>query len=554
MRRTMPHCAGFTAGTNLAFAIGLLAVLTVGCSPRETVADRAAREGRLLLGNGAEPEDLDPHIVTGVPEANIVRTLFEGLTAYSADARTIVPGVAQRWEVAPDGSAWTFFLRHDARWSNGDPVTAHDFEFSWRRVLTPSVGNRYTYLYEGIRGALEFAQGDIPWEETGIRALDEWTFRVEFDQPVPYFDRLVTHNTFYPVHRPTLEAHGAVATRGTAWTRPGNLVGNGPFQLHTWRHNKFIEVRPNPYYWDRESVALTSVRFFPIDSLDTEERAFRTGQLHITGNVPPHRIPRLRESGAPELRIAPMLAVYFLNLNNERPPLDDARVRRALALAIDRDAIVRQVTQGGEIPAYNLLPPEIFAPEPTPGFVADAAEARRLLAAAGFPGGAGFPRLEYLYNTSESHRAIAEAIQQMWRRELGIDIVLVNQEWQVYLASQRAGQFWISRAGWVASYSDGTVFSNLMLSHSGNNNARFRHAGYDQVATAVRHELDPAERHRLFVRAAEILVEEMPVVPLYYYTSKSLVHPAVEGWHDSPLDIHPLKYVRLNPAAIRPRR
>jgi oligopeptide transport system substrate-binding protein len=548
MLRSTSACAFATAGSAVALALFVLS-FAPGCSSRETVVERATREGRLLLGNGAEPEDLDPHIVTGLPEFRIVSTLFEGLTAYSADTRTVVPGVAASWEVAPDGSRWTFWLREDARWSNGDPVTAHDFEFGWRRVLTPGVGNRYTYLYEGIRGALEFARGEVPWEETGIRAVDAHTLQVEFVQPVPYFDRLITHQTFYPVHRPTLEAHGAVATRGTAWTRPGNLVGNGPFQLHAWRHNEFIEVRPNPHYWDRGRVALSSVRFFPIDSLDTEERAFRTGQLHVTSSVPPHRIPRLRESGAPELRISPMFAVYFLNLNNERPPLDDPRVRRALALAIDRNALVRQVTQGGEIPAYNLLPPDIFAPDSPPGFTADADEARRLLATAGFPGGAGFPRLEYLYNTSESHRAIAEAIQQMWRRELGIDIVLSNQEWQVYLASQRAGQFWVSRAGWVASYHDGTVFSNLLLSHSGNNNARFHHAGYDQVATAVRHELDPAERRRQFQRAGEILVEQMPIVPLYYYTAKRLVHPAVAGWHDSPLDIHPLKYVCLTGAA-----
>jgi len=521
------------------------ALLFSGCSRQESPADRALRDGILLIGNGTEPEDLDPHITTGVPEYKLTSALFEGLTAYAPDDLAVIPGVAERWEVSDDGLIYTFHLRQNARWSNGDPVTAHDFEFAWRRILSPKLGNRYTYLFEPIRHATAFHAGEKTWSEVGIRALDAHTFRVELVHPVPYLPGLLTHNTFSPVHPATIERHGAIDQRGTAWTRPGNLVGNGPFILTEWRSNSVIEMRPNPHYWDRAAVKLNAVRWFPIESADTEERAFRSGQLHITNTVPSHLIPRMQAAGAPELRIADFLAVYYYEFNVNRPPLNDPRVRRALSMAIDRAALVRSVTQGGETPAFSLLNPGTLDNRPAPGFTEDLAEARRLLAEAGFPEGRGFPRLEILYNTLEAHRAIAEAIQQMWRVNLGIDLRLTNQEWQVYLGNRRQGNYDIARAGWVASYNDGTVFSNLLLTGAGNNNSGFANARYDEIAAQVAREGDRTRRVDLFHQLGAILAAEMPVMPIYYYTSKNLVDPRVRGWHDTLLDIHPLKGVHF---------
>ena len=536
----LPPSAVLTNLTALAAAL-----LLTACGRRETAVTAGIRDQVLLIGNGAEPEDLDPHIVTGVPEYRLVSALFEGLTAYDPTDLTPVPGVAARWDISPDHLTYTFHLRTDARWSNGDPVTAHDFSYAWRRVLSPALGNRYTYLYDGVRGAADFYAGRVPWEEVGIRALDDHTFEVELLAPIPYLPGLLTHNTFYPVHRATIEAHGRMDQRGTPWTRPGNLVGNGAFLLHEWRHNAAIEVRPNPHYWEADTVRLAAVRFFPMESADTEDRAYRAGQLHVTGTIPSHLVPRLRDSGAPELRLAPLLGVYYYELNHRRPPLDDARVRRALSLALDRTALVTAVTQGGEQPAQSFIHPGLLGGDAGPTFTEDLADARRLLADAGFPDGAGFPRLEIVFNTLESHRAIAETIQQMWRRNLGIDLLLTNQEWQVYLGNRRAHQFDLARAGWVASYQDGTVFSNLLMTDSGNNHTGWSNPAYDRLATAVRHEPDPAERLRLFHAASALLNADMPVIPLYFYTSKRLVHPAVRGWHDTLLDIHPLKNVYL---------
>jgi oligopeptide transport system substrate-binding protein len=530
-------------------AAALLALTLVfllgGCRRGETPADRAMREGILLLGNGTEPEDLDPHITTGMPEYRITAALFEGLTSYAAKDLAIEGGVAARWEISDDGLVYTFHLRPEARWSNGDPVTAHDFAYGWRRVLSPALGNRYTYLYDPVRGATAFHAGQIPWEDVGIKALDDHTFRVGLDHPVPYLLGLLTHNTFYPVHRATIERHGRMDQRGTPWTQPGNLVSNGPFQLHHWRNASLIEVRPNPHYWDRGAVKLNAIRVFPIESADTEERAFRNGQLHATNTIPRHLLPRLRERQAPELRLAPFLGVYYYEFNATRPPLDDPRVRRALSLAIDRTLLVERVTRGNEEPAYSFLHPGTLGGRPAPRFQADIDEARRLLAEAGFPGGEGFPRLDILYNTLESHRILAEALQQMWRVNLGINLRLTNQEWQVYLRNRRAGQFDIARAGWVASYHDGTVFTNLMMSDSGNNNSGWSDPAYDAVAMQVRRETDPERRLALFHQLGAMLNEAMPVMPLYYYTSANLVDPRVRGWYDTLLDIHPLKSVHF---------
>ncbi len=521
------------------------ALLFSGCTRKESPADKALREGILLIGNGTEPEDLDPHITTGIPEYRLTGALFEGLTAYDPKDLSVIPGVAERWEISDEGRTYTFYLRRDARWSNGNPVTAHDFVYGWRRVLSPALGNRYTYLYEPIRHATAFHAGTKPWDEVGIRALDDHTFRVELDHPVPYLLGLLTHNTFNPVHRATIEKHGRMDQRGTQWTRPGNLVGNGPFILTEWRSNSIIEMKPNPNYWDRSAVKLNGIRWFPIESADTEERAFRSGQLHVTNTVPSHLIPRMRAAGAPELRVAPFLAVYYYEFNVNRPPLTDPRVRRALSLAVDRSAIVKSVTQAGETPAYSLLHPGTLDNRPAPAFTEDLAEAHRLLAEAGFPGGRGFPRLEILYNTLEAHRAIAEAVQQMWRVNLGIDIRMTNQEWQIYLGNRRQGNYDISRAGWVATYNDGTVFSNLLLTGAGNNHSGFSNARYDEIAARVAREGDRTTRVNLFHKLGSILAEEMPVMPLYYYTSKSLVDPRVRGWHDVLLDVHPLKGVHF---------
>lgn len=548
-----PHLAPLRSHRHTTWIPVILVVaglFTAACQPRQTAVEAGLADQVLHLGNGAEPESLDPHITTGFPEYKILNTLFEGLVAPDPRDLSPTPGAAASWDISEDGTRYVFHLQPEGRWSNGDPVTAGDFVTSFQRALSPRLGNRYTYLYDPIVNARAFAEAELDdFSLVGIQEIDRLTLEIRLTEPVPYFLSLLTHNAFYPVHPPTILAHGDLDERATRWIRPGVLVGNGPFRLTEWRTNSFLRVERNPHYWDAETVGLNAVVFYPIENQDTEERAYRSGQIHATSSLPRATVARLSETGAPEFRADPFVGVYYFTLNTTRPPLDDVRVRRALALAIDRDNIVATVTRGGETPARHFIPDSTAGYRPGPLLGEDVAEARRLLAEAGFPDGRGFPTLELLFNTLESHREIAQVLQQMWRETLGINIRLFNQEWQVYLATRRSGNFDVSRAGWVASYNDPTVFTNLLISDAGNNDTGWANDEYDRLAVRARHTIDPGERLALFHRMEEILLKEMPVIPLYFYRSHYLLHPAVRNWHPTPLNQHPLKHVYLDPGS-----
>lgn len=521
-------------------------LLLAGCGQREKAVEAGVRTATLLIGNGAEPEDLDPQITTGIPEFKIQTALFEPLVSADPDTLEPIPAAAESWEVSPDGTVYTFRLRDGARWSNGDPVTAADWVYSFRRVLTPNLGNTYLNMFRAIRGAEDYRIGRITdFKRVGIAAIDEVTLRIELDYPVPYFLSMLVHGTYFPVHPPTIEAHGSIGQRGGRWTLPGRLVSNGPFFLTDWRPNEVVRVEANPWYWDRETVALNAIEFIPNDSIDSEERSFRAGQLHVTNSVPLVKIPVYRNSGSEEFRSDPYLGIYYYIFNVEKPPFDDARVRRALSLAVDRQLLVQKVTGGGEDPAYSFFPPLSVHYESDVLLVEDVARARELLSEAGFPGGEGFPKFELLYNTSESHRMIAETIQQMWRVNLGIDAQLFNQEWKVYLDSRDVGDFEVARAGWVPQFDDVSIFADLLLPDNPNNSSRWKNEAYAKLVHQADRELDPAERERLYQQSEAILLADMPVMPLYFYRRNYLVRPEVHGWARNAVDHHPFKEVRL---------
>lgn len=511
------------------------------------------RTGTLLVGNGTEPEDLDPHITTGIPEFKIQTALFEPLVSADPDSLEPIPAAAESWEVSPDGKTYTFILRHGARWSNGDPVTAGDWVYSLRRVLTPELGNTYLNMFRAIRGAEDYRTGRIDdFSQVGIVAVDERTLRIELDYAVPYFLSMLLHGTYLPVHPPTIAAHGTIGGRGGGWTLPGHLVGNGPFLLTDWRPNEVVRVEANPFYWDRDHVALKAIEFLPIDSIDSEERSFRAGQLHVTNSVPLVKIPGYRESGSTVFRSDPYLGIYYYLFNVEKPPFDDARVRRALSLAVNRRLLVDKVTGGGEEPAYSFYPPLSVHYESDAVLVEDVAEARALLAEAGYPGGEGFPEFELLYNTSESHRMIAETIQQMWRVNLGINAGLFNQEWKVYLDSRDIGDFEVARAGWVPQYDDISIFADLLLPDNPNNSSRWKNEAFAALVHQADQEPDPAKRQRLYQQSEAILLEDMPVMPLYYYRNNYLIRPEVLGWARNAVDHHPYSKVVLQAGGDAP--
>jgi oligopeptide transport system substrate-binding protein len=534
----------------LALAVLPLLLVLAGCSKRETPVVEGYRTQTLQLGNLSEPNDLDPAILDSQQTFNIVMALIEGLCQYDAKTGDPVPAVAERWEVSADNLTWTFHLRPTARWSNGDPVTAGDFVYAFRRNLSAGLGAEYASMLFCLENAQAFYQGKTKdFSTVGAVAADDHTLVLRLGHPVPYLPKLVCHSIWFPVHQATIEKFGRIDQRGTLWTRPGNYVGNGPFILKEWQPQQIIRVVKSPTYWNREEVRLNGINFYPIENNSAEEAMFRTGQLHITSTMPPDKIPVYRND--PRLKVfcsqAPMLATYYFVFNVSKPPLDDVRVRRALAYSINRQEMVDHVTLGGQRPAGHLTPDDTSGFTATANVTFDPVRARQLLADAGYPGGKGFPRLEFLYNTNEGHRKIAEAVQQMWRRELGIDVTLTNQEAKVQIDNLHQGNFQIARFAWVGDYVDPSTFLDIMTGDSGNNDTRWKSAEYDRLISEAGRTADDAKRFALYQRCEQILADECPIAPLYFYTRTNLRLPSVKGWYDNLVDLHPYTGVYLDP-------
>lgn len=527
-------------------ALLCFALAAAGCGRRETAVEQGNRAQVLHRGVGYEVTELDPQLVTGVADGNVLRALFEGLVTEDPVDLHPVPGVAERWEISADGRQYTFHLRANARWSDGQPVTAEDFVASFRRILTPALGAEYANMLYVLRGAEDYHKGrSTDFGRVGASAADARTLRLTLENPTPYFLSLLTNPPWFPVPLSVIARHGPVDRRGNPWTRPENLVGNGAFILRDWRPHQVIIAAKSPTYWDAATVRLNAIHFYPIDSVDAEERAFRSGQLHLTEFTPVGKIDSYVRTTPQLIRRDPYLGTYFYRFNTRHAPLNDARVRRALALAADREAIVTKVARGGQRPAGSLTPPGTAGYTATAAIPSDSEAARRLLSEAGFPGGRGLPPLELLFNTSENHRAVAEALQEMWRRELGVEVRLANQEMKVVFAARRAGNFQILRSDWIGDYLDPATFLDIFRGDSGNNYTGWAHAEYDALLDSAARTADPAARFAMFQKAEAILVAEAPFMPLYHHTHVFLIQPSVKGWHPNLLDHHPYKHVWL---------
>jgi oligopeptide transport system substrate-binding protein len=520
----------------------VLATLAVASGLPITVA--AAAPKILHVSIGAEPPTIDTQLANGIPETRLVRALNEGLVRCDAEMK-VVPALAQSWEVSPDGLTYTFHLRPETRWSDGRPITAEDFVRSYRRALTAELGCQDVGNLYCIAGAEDFHRGkSADFATTGIRALGPHTLEIRLHQPATFFLYHLTQPEFGPVPLHVVEKHGPATQPGNRWTRPENFVGNGPFVLKSWRDAQKIVVTRSPTYWNRAHVKLDEIHFYPIDNSGVEERMFRTGQLHLTAYVPVAKIATYRRDLPDALRTEPYGGLYYYVFNTQRAPFTDVRVRRALALAIDREQLVKQVTLGGERPAYRAVPPGLQGYEGSHAFRVDLAAARKLLGDAGFPGGKGLPPVELLYNTSENHRAIAEAIQQMWRRHLGVEVTLANQEWKVYLdVINKTRTHQIARAGWVSA--EPHIHLEKWSTGHANNSAQWSHAGYDRLlreATAAR---TTAERYDRYREMERILNDEMPIIPIYSMTMPRLVSPKVVGYRTTMDDSFPWQDVDL---------
>jgi len=519
-----------------------------GCGPRETAVERGNREQILSRGMGPDLSDLDPALATGTSDYTVLSALFEGLVAEDPVDLHPVPGVAESWEVSPDKLTYTFHLRANAKWSDGDPVTAHDFLASWQRVLTPSLAADNASLLYLVQGAEAFNKGLVTdFSKVGFSAPDAHTVVITLDHPASYFLSLLQHWIWWPVHTPTLEKHGSLYERGNRWARAGTFVGNGPFTLKEWRLGQRIIVEKSATYWDAASVRLKAIHFYPIEDVNAEERAFRAGQLHLTEALPLAKIDTYRDTRPQLLRIDPYLGTYFYRINITRPFLNARDVRRALALSVDRDLLVKNTLRGGQLPAHAFTPPGIAGYTPQARIETNFDEARRLLAAAGYPDGKGAPVIELLFNTSDNHRVIAEAIQAMWRKELGLDVRLVSMEGKSVLAARRTGDYQIMRSSWIGDYADPLSFLSVWTGDSGNNYTGWSNPDYDQLLHQAARTDDPAARAALFQQAESLLVADAPFIPIYYYTHVFLLQPSVKGWNPTLLDHHPYKHVWLQP-------
>jgi len=507
---------------------------------------RARTGNTFYVGGGAEPESIDPGKTYDAPGFMVSRNLFEGLMRPDPVTLAPLPGVASSYEESDDGKRFVFHLRPDARWSDGAPVTAHDFEWSWKRVLDPATAAQYAGLLWDLKNGKAYAEGRAPADAVGVRAKDDRTLLVELERAVPWFVDLLTFGPFQPVPRHAIERHGM------AWTRPENIVTNGPFHLDKWVISYQIEIAKSPTYWGADEVKLDRVVFVVSDDNHAMMRLFRAGELDWIGpDVRPPQEYLEHLASKKDFRSDRDLATYFylINLRADAPePLRDKRVRKALDMSIDKEAMARFVMKGGERPARTLVP-DLFVEQgyaPPPGNPYDPEEARRLLREAGYgPGGKPFGTLEVLYNTHDAHRQVAEALQAMWKRELGIDVQLVNQEWKVFMNNRLEGYFQLARAGWTGDFQDPYSFLSMFLSDSEQNETRWVNEEYDALVREALEHRDRAERYALYAKAEAILLEELPMIPLYYYAQNTLLGSWVKGWHPNSQDIHPFRDVWL---------
>ncbi|HEX7262234.1 MAG TPA: peptide ABC transporter substrate-binding protein [Luteolibacter sp.] len=521
----------------------LSCLLLVSCQ-KETQVERANREGILLVGNSAEPKALDHQLVTGVPESKIITALFEGLAADdpSQDDAT-PPGAAASWQHNEAMTEWTFALQPQGKWSDGVPVTAHDFVFAYHRLLHPDFAGPYAEMLYFIENAEDFNKEKITdFSQVGVTAVNDLTLRVKLREPVPYLPSLTRHYTWFPVPRHVVLKHGKMTDRFTKWSTRENLVGNGAFKIKTWRFHDLIEVERNSSYWDAAAVGLNGVRFFPIENSYTETRAFLSGQLHTIYQLPSDLIRSVKKNDPQFLRQEPYVGTTFIRLNTKRPALSDPRVRQALSLTLDRQQICEHIMEG-YFPAASLTPKMgAYAPEAKLSF--DPAKARALLAEAGFPNGDGFPVFSLMISKPAA-RAAAEAMQAMWLKHLNIRVNIQNRDWGSFVSAQQSLDFDMASAGWIGDYLDPTTFLNMWTAGNGNNNTGWSDPRYEALLREAALKADPAERFALFRQAEALLMEAQPILPVAHYTRNYLLRPEVKGWHPLLLDNHPWKTIRL---------
>lgn len=521
-------------------AAGILTALVAGNVATAAVVPagvQLAEKQTLVRNNGSEVQSLDPHKIEGVPESNINRDLFEGLLISDVDGKPS-PGVAEKWE-NKDFKVWTFHLRKDAKWSDGTPVTAKDFVYSWQRLANPNTASPYaSYLQYGhIVNIDDIIAGKKPITDLGVKALDDHTFEVTLSEPVPYFYKLLVHSSVSPVPR------AAVEKFGEKWTQPANIITNGAYKLKDWVVNERIVLERNTNYWDNAKTVINQVTYLPISSEVTDVNRYRSGEIDMTyNNMPIELFQKLKKEIPNEVHVDPYLCTYYYEINNQKAPFNDVRVRTALKLALDRDIIVNKVKNQGDLPAYSFTPPytdgaKLVEPEWFKWSQEKRnEEAKKLLAEAGYTAEKPLT-FDLLYNTSDLHKKLAIAAASIWKKNLGANVKLENQEWKTFLDTRHQGNYDVSRAGWCADYNEPTSFLNMVLSDSSNNTVHYKSPAFDKLIADTLKVTDEAQRSELYSKAEQQLDKDSAIVPVYYYVNARLVKPWVGGYSGKdPMD------------------
>ncbi|QIA51606.1 peptide ABC transporter substrate-binding protein [Pantoea agglomerans] len=510
-------------------AISLSSIITPAIAANPPAGAQLAEQQQIVRHIKDEPASLDPLKAVGLPEIQVIRDLFEGLTNQDAQGK-IVPGVAQSWS-SSDNKTWVFTLRNNARWSNGDPVTAQDFVYSWQRLVDPKNSSAFAWFagLSGIQNAAAITKGEMTPDKLGVVAQSKNQLKVTLDRPVPWFPALVANVALFPVPQKI------IAQQGDSWTSPGKLVGNGAYQLSERVVNEKIVLTRNPHYWDDAHSVLTKVTFVPINEESSATKRYRSNDIDITESFPKNMYALLKKTLPGEVYTPDQLGTYYYAFNTQKGPTADVRVRKALSWSIDRKVIAEKVLGTGEKPAWHFTPDVTAGFKPLPTFMQQHdqnclnAQAKSLLAAAGY--GPGKPlKLKLLYNTSESHQKIAIAVASMWKKNLGVDVTLENQEWKTYIDSRNSGNFDVIRASWVGDYNEPSTFLNLLTSGNSSNIARFNNADYDAVIAKASRETSDQVRNSDYNRAEQILAEQAPIAPIYQYTNGRLIKPWVKGY------------------------
>mgnify|MGYP000057736149 CR=1 FL=1 len=504
-----------------------------------------APEQTLRRGNGSEPQSLDPHKSEGVPSSNIQRDLYEGLISESPDGE-LVPGVAQSWTISKNGLRYLFMLRKDAKWSNGDAVTAYDFVYSWRRIVDPKTGSYYAQTLAPVLNTEAIIKGTKKVTALGIRAINKYQLEVTLKGPTPYFLGLLTHSSTYPVHRASVEKYGE------RFARVGNLVGNGAFVLKQWSIQSHILLERNKNYWDDKNTRLDKVYYYPIEDQSSELKRYRAGEIDITEGVPISQMPWLRKNLKQDLHLASYLGTYYFGYNLTKPPFKDNKLlRQALSMVIDRRVLTEKILKTGELPAYSWVPPNVANYKQIEYEWKDWPMSRRVKYAKALFKKAGYNQatpltVQIRYNTSENHKKIAIVIASMWKKNLGVKTELYNEEWKVFLANRKSKKdTQVFRAGWIADYNDAFSFAELMHSNHGVNDSGYNNPDYDALLAKSAREPDISKRRRLLQRAEKMLLDDYPVIPVYFYRSKHLVKPYIGGYKDNSMDHHYSKHLYI---------